>query len=54
MFLGRESDEGKAAWPPGGSIDRDVNVYDFAYLGQELSKLLVCDAEVEIAYEYLV
>lgn len=54
MLIVRETNEGKAPRTPRVAIGRDVNIDDFAHLGEQLAKLLIRGAEVEITYEYLV
>jgi hypothetical protein len=34
FFFACEADEGKAPWPSGVAIRREMNVHDFAYVGK--------------------
>jgi hypothetical protein len=53
LVLGCESDEGKTPGPAGLAVLRNMNVYDFPNLSEQLPKLIVCRCEVEVPYEYL-
>lgn len=54
LLFRRKTDKGEAAGASGDTIGWQMNVDDFADFGEELAKLLIGRAEVEVAYEYLV
>ena len=53
VLFSRKPNEGKAPGAAGFTVFWNVNVNDFADLSEELAKLLVCRAKVEVPYEYL-
>jgi hypothetical protein len=54
LLFGCETDEREAARPSRVAIGGNVNVHHFADLAEQLAKILLSRAEVEVAYEYFV
>jgi hypothetical protein len=54
LIFTRETNEGEPPWPPRVTVGWDVNVHDFAHLGEQLAELLIRNTKVEITYENLV
>jgi len=53
VLFSRKPHEGKAPWAAAFAVFWNVNVNDFADFSEELTKLFVCRAKVEVPYEYL-
>ena len=53
VLFSSEPNECEASWASAFAVLGNVNINDLTDFSEELTKLLVCRAEVEVPYEYL-